>query len=190
MNIYRIIILLLLSHLAYAKPAVAIFAGGNFWRMEAEFSKINGVLDVVTGFDGGTIKNPTYDAVIGNRTDYTQAVRVIYNPEIVTYQSILDYYWRHIDPTEKHGQFCDIGNQYRSAIFYLNKQQKELALASKKALEKKFKTVYTQVVPSTQFYAADGEQQGYYLNHPLKFRYYLYRCGNEKRIKEIWQNPG
>jgi peptide-methionine (S)-S-oxide reductase len=178
--------LLLLSNGVFARTAEAIFAGGNFWRLEASFNSINGVLATVTGFDGGTSIDPTFEEVSRGQTNYVQAVRVIYNPDCITYRQIVDYYWRHIDPTVQDAQFCDTGAQYRSAIFYLNEKQKKIALASKKAIEKKFKKIYTQIVPSTQFYAANDEQQAYFQKHPFRYKYYLYRCGNNARLQEVW----
>ncbi|MDP1603494.1 MAG: peptide-methionine (S)-S-oxide reductase MsrA [Legionella sp.] len=178
--------LLLLSNEVFARTAEAIFAGGNFWRLEASFNSIKGVLATVTGFDGGTSKDPTYEKVSKGHTQYVHAVRVIYNPDSISYAQIVDYFWRHIDPTVQNAQFCDSGPQYRSAIFYLNEKQKKIALASKKAIEKKFKKIYTEIIPSTQFYAADDEQQAYYQKHPFRYKYYLYRCGNNTRLQEIW----
>lgn len=186
-KIPAVIFLFFMTSLLYAKTAEAIFAGGNFWRMEAEFSKLPGVLETVSGFDGGSTINPTDEDVSAGRTDYAQAVRVIYNPDVTTYQQIIDYFWQNIDPTVDKAQFCDSGSQYRTAIFYLDTQQKKIALASKRKIEKKFDKIYTQISPSTQFYAADGSQQGYYQNHPLRYKYYLYRCGHKTRLAKIWQ---
>ena len=141
---------------------------------------------VITGFDGGSRKNPNYEDVVAGKTDYAQAVRVIYNSETLSYQQLLDYYWRHIDPTVGNGQFCDKGHQYRSVIFYLDKKQKDIAFITKREMEKRFNKVYTEVLPSTQFYAADGEQQAYSQRHPIWYRYYLFHCGQNKRISELW----
>lgn len=135
----------------FAKPAEAIFAGGCFWFMEADFYQQKGVLATVTGFDGGTTPEPTYDDVAAGRTNYTEAVRIIYNPDQISYRQLLDYFWRHIDPTTKDAQFCERGRQYRAAIFYLNDNQKRIALQSKKELEKnsqKFTLRYCLQQPS------------------------------------------
>lgn len=186
-KISALFLLLFLTHSTHAKLAEAIFAGGNFWRMEAEFNKLPGVLATVSGFDGGSSKNPTYLDVSTGRTDYAEAVRIIYNPDVTTYKQIVDYFWQNIDPTMEMAQFCDTGSQYRTAIFYLDNQQKKIALASKKEMEMKFDKIYTQVAPSTQFYAAEGSQQGYYQNHPFRYKYYLYRCGHKARLAKIWK---
>ncbi|WP_239005236.1 peptide-methionine (S)-S-oxide reductase MsrA [Legionella sp. MW5194] len=180
--------LMLLFNSAYAKVEEAIFAGGCFWCVEADFDKVKGVLGTVAGFDGGTSKDPTYKQVSAGGTGYAEAVRVMYNPDVVSYRQLVDFFWRHIDPTTKDGQFCDHGRQYRSAIFYLNEEQKKIALASKKAMEKRFKTVYTEVVPSTQFYAAEDYHQNYYQKHNWRYNYYRYRCGRDARIDKVWNN--
>lgn len=178
--------LILLINTAYAKTEQAIFAGGCFWCLEADFSKVNGVLNTIAGFDGGTSKNPTYSQVSAGRTGYAEAVRVIYNPDVVSYQQLVDYFWHHIDPTTKDAQFCDQGHQYRSAIFYRNDQQKKIALDSKKALEKKLKVIYTEIVPSTQFYAAEDYHQHYYKKNPIRYKFYRYNCGRDSRVAEVW----
>ncbi|MCE3045150.1 MULTISPECIES: peptide-methionine (S)-S-oxide reductase MsrA [Legionella] len=172
----------------FAKPAEAIFAGGCFWFMEADFYQQKGVLATVTGFDGGTTPEPTYDDVTAGRTNYTEAVRIIYNPDQISYKQLLDYFWRHIDPTTKDAQFCERGRQYRAAIFYLNDNQKRIALQSKKELEKKFPKIYTEILPSTTFYAAEDYHQNYSQKNPLRYRYYRYRCGRDSRLEEVWGN--
>lgn len=182
------IVMLLLLNSAHARVEEAIFAGGCFWCVEADFDKLNGVLGTVSGFDGGTSSNPTYEQVSAGGTGYAESVRVMYNPDVISYKQLVDYFWHHIDPTTQDAQFCDHGRQYRSAIFYLNDDQKKIALASKKALEKRFKTVYTEIVPSTQFYAADDYHQNYYQKHAWRYKYYRYRCGRDARIEEVWHN--
>ncbi|WP_419419517.1 peptide-methionine (S)-S-oxide reductase MsrA [Legionella sp. D16C41] len=181
--------LLLVANLnpALAETAEAIFAGGCFWSMEADFAKLDGVLEVISGYDGGTTPNPTYEDVATGKTNYAEAVRIIYDPQKITYSQIINYFWHHIDPTVKDAQFCDYGRQYRTAIFYLNEEQKKIALASKEQLKNKFSNVYTEVVPSTQFYAAESYHQHYYLDNPLSYKLYRYRCGRDQRIDEVWQ---
>ena len=180
-------LLTLLANQALARTAEAIFAGGNFWRLAADFNKMNGVLMTVTGFDGGKSKNPTYQEVAAGNTGYAEAVRVIYNPDKVSYKQIVDYFWQHIDPTTDNAQFCDIGPQYRTAIFYLNPQQKAIALESKRSILKRFPNIFTAITASTQFYAAEGSQQDFHRNHPLRYKYYIYRCGHNARLAEIWK---
>ncbi|KTD20951.1 peptide methionine sulfoxide reductase [Legionella lansingensis] len=185
-----IIVTLLLLNLnpAYSATAQAIFAGGCFWCVEADFDKVAGVLATESGFDGGTEKNPTYQSVSSGKTNYAEAVRVTFDPNKVSYQQLVNYFWKHIDPTVKDSQFCDHGRQYRSAIFYLDEGQKRIALASKREIEKKFPHVYTEIVPSTHFYPAEEYHQNYYINHPLRYKYYRYRCGRDQRVQEVWQH--
>lgn len=185
----KVILLLscMLTGMTEAKTAEAIFAGGNFWYAQANFNQLPGVLATITGFDGGTSQDPTYEEVQNGRSNYVQAVRIIYDPDRLRYKTIVDYFWRMIDPTVKNAQFCDIGPQYQSAIFYLNAKQKQIAELSKDELRKKFKNVYTQIVPSTQFYAAEGEQQAFNESHPFRYTYYLYHCGQAERVEELWR---
>lgn len=188
MNKFILLIGLFFAHPVLATTEEAIFAGGNFWRLESEFNKLQGVLATVTGFDGGTTKNPTYAEVNAGITEYTQSLRVIYNPHVITYQEIVNYFWHQIDPTVKDSQFCDTGKQYRTAIFYLNPHQKKIALASKKRMQQQFEKIYTVIKPSTQFYAADGNNQNYFQKHPLRYNYYLQRCRQQARLRELWKN--
>ena len=175
-----------LSANAYAQNKIAIFAGGCFWCVEADFDKLPGVIATISGYDGGTVENPTYPLVSSGRTNYAEAVKIIYDPKKVSYQELLDYFWTHIDPTVENAQFCDHGKAYRSAIFYLNTHQKQLALASLKKVKTLFKQVYTQVVPSTHFYPAEEYHQNYYRKNPFKYRYYRWGCGRDARVKKIW----
>ncbi len=187
MRRYLIIILLLNLNMAWGAMDEAIFAGGCFWCLEADLDKLPGVVRTTSGYDGGHTKNPTYQAVSTGKAHYVESVRVEFDRSKLSYQTLLDYYWKHIDPTAKNGQFCDQGPQYRSVIFYLNKEQEHLAKASKRALKKKFKHVYTEVLPSTQFYAAEVYHQDYYKKNPIRYKYYRYRCGRDERVKEVWE---
>jgi peptide-methionine (S)-S-oxide reductase len=183
---YLFFILALFVQPINAKTAEAIFAGGCFWCVEADFDKVPGVLQINSGYDGGTEPNPTYELVSSGTTPYVESVQVLYDPTRVTYQQLLDYYWHHIDPTVKDAQFCDHGRQYRSVIFYLNEEQKKAALASKRALEKQLPAVYTDIIPSTHFYVAEAYHQNYYQKNPLRYKYYRYRCGRDQRVEELW----
>lgn len=185
---YLFLILALFSQFLFAKTAEAIFAGGCFWCVEADFDKVPGVLETVSGYDGGSESNPTYELVSSGRTHYVESVRVIYDSSLVTYQQLLMYYWHHIDPTVKEAQFCDQGRQYRSVIFYLNEEQKKEALESKLALEKQFPVIYTDIIPSTRFYEAETYHQNYYQKNPLRYKYYRYQCGRDKRVWEVWHD--
>lgn len=180
--------LALLSQPLIAKTAEAVFAGGCFWCVESDFDKVPGVVQTISGYDGGTEPNPTYELVSSGTTPYVESVRVIYDPALVSYQQLLTYYWHHIDPTAKDAQFCDHGRQYRSVIFYLDEEQKKAALASKIIVEKQFPIIYTDIIPSTHFYAAEAYHQNYSQKNPLRYKYYRYRCGRDQRIKELWHD--
>lgn len=166
----------------------AIFAGGCFWCMESDFEKVEGVSDVVSGFTGGTAKNPTYN---GDHTGHYEAVRVTYDPKKVSYKELLDYYWVNIDPFDGGGQFCDRGPSYRSAIFVADEEQKRLAEASRKRVVAQFPDmkVVTPILPATTFYPIKGEEsyhQDYYKKNPIRYKFYRYSCGRDQRLKAIW----
>lgn len=185
-NIFAIT-LLFISSSVFSEKSKAIFGGGCFWCVEADFDKVPGVMNTVSGYDGGQLNNPSYKKVSSGTTNYVEVVQVTYDPSIVSYEQLLAYFWRHIDPTVKNRQFCDKGRQYRSVIFYLNDKQKKIALASKKKIEKKLGTVYTEVLPSATFYPAEKYHQNYYKKNPLRYKYYRYRCGRDQRLEEVWE---
>src|SRR5437763_14361358 len=149
---------------AQEKTARAIFAGGCFWCVEADFDKVPGVLSTTSGYIGGAVANPTYQQVSAGRTGHAEAVEVVYDPAKVTYAKLLDAFWRNVDPLVKDKQFCDSGDQYRTAIFYIDDAQKKLAEETKKKVEAKFapRTVYTQIVKAGAFYKAEEYHQDYY----------------------------
>ena len=180
------IVLFSISTSTMALESTAIFGGGCFWCVEADFDKVPGVLKTVSGFDGGHIHNPSYQKVSAGTTNYVEVVKVTFDPRVVSYDQLLAYYWRHIDPTAENSQFCDKGRQYRSVIFYLNEKQKKIALDSKKSIQNKLKPVYTEILPSTTFYPAEDYHQNYYKKNPLRYKYYRYRCGRDQRLKEVW----
>jgi peptide-methionine (S)-S-oxide reductase len=171
-----------------AQTATAIFAGGCFWCLEADFDKLPGVIDTESGYTGGTVANPTYELVSAEVTGHAEAVRVTYDPATLSYERLLDYFWRHIDPTVKNEQFCDTGTAYRSAIFYLDEAQRLAAEASREALLKsgKFSQIHTEITAAGAFWKAEESHQNYYKKNP--FRYHLYRslCGRDDRVQEIW----
>ena len=170
---------------------IAIFAGGCFWCVESDFDKVPGVIETTSGFDGGRVTNPTYEQVSAGGTGYAESVRITYDPAKVSYQQLLDYFWHHIDPTTANAQFCDHGTQYRTAIFYLNEEQHQLAVQSKAVLEKNkpFKgPIMTQIVASTEFYPAEPYHQNFHETHTLKYKFYRYSCGRDQRVKELWGN--
>jgi len=182
---------LLLLCLFYGNSVLAdeaVFAGGCFWCMEADFEKVKGVSDVVSGFTGGTIKNPTY---LGNHDGHYEAVLVTYDPKVVSYQQLLDHYWVNIDPFDPRGQFCDKGFEYLSAIFVADKKQKALAEASRKKVVAQFpdQLVVTPVLDLSTFYPIKGKEsyhQDYYKKNPIRYNYYRFRCGRDNRLKQIW----
>jgi peptide methionine sulfoxide reductase msrA/msrB len=178
----------MLNQIQAATNQSAIFAMGCFWCAQSDFDKVPGVVKTIVGFDGGTTLNPTYETVSSGTTNYTEAIKVVFNPAKVSYATLLDYFWHNIDPTVEDAQFCDIGHQYRSAIFYTNDLQKKQALESLKPIQKKFTTTHTQIVPSTTFYPADDYHQKYYKKNPVRYKLYRWNCGRDARIKEIWVN--
>jgi len=171
-----------------AGTATAIFAGGCFWCLEADFDKLPGVSATESGYTGGKTVNPTYEQVSAGGTGHTEAVRVSYDPAKVTYQQLVDYFWRHIDPTVKDRQFCDIGTQYRSAIYWQNEAERRLAEASRDALLKsgKLRQVLTEITPASAFYPAEEYHQDYYLKNPIRYAYYRRGCGRDARVQEVW----
>jgi len=173
---------------AQEKTAKAIFAGGCFWCVEADFDKVAGVISTTSGYIGGTVKNPTYQQVSGGTTGHAEAVEVVYDPAKVTYAKLLDTFWRNIDPLAKDKQFCDSGNEYRSAIFYLDDEQKKLAEETKKTVEAKFapKQVYTQIVKATEFYKAEDYHQDFYKKNESRYKFYRWNCGRDQRLEQLW----
>lgn len=167
---------------------IATFAGGCFWCTESDFEKLPGVVKVISGYTGGHKENPTYKEVSSGATGHVEAVQVSYDPSEVTYEALLDFFWRHIDPTDAGGQFVDRGEQYRSAIFYHNEEQKRLAEESKNALDKsgRFdKPVVTEILPFTQFYEAEDYHQDYYKEHSVKYKFYRYRSGRDQFLEKV-----
>lgn len=172
-----------------APPEKAIFAGGCFWCLEADLDKIQGVISTISGYTGGNVNHPTYDQVTGGGTGHYESVEVTYNPAQVSYKALLMAFMHRIDPTDAGGQFCDRGNQYRSAIFYLNNQQKEQALSTIKQLlaSGQFKQVATKILPAKPFYPAEDYHQNYYQKNPIRYRFYRSRCGRDQQVDKVWQ---
>lgn len=168
--------------------ASAVFGGGCFWCIEADFEKLPGVTEAESGYIGGHLDNPTYEQVSRGGTGHAEVVRVHYDPTMVTYDQLLEYFWRHIDPTVKDRQFCDTGDQYRSAIFYGNDEEKVAAAASKTALEKsgKFAQIHTEIAAAGTFYRAEEYHQDYYKKNPLGYKFYRTSCRRDARVEEIW----
>ena len=167
----------------------ATFAGGCFWCTESDFEKLPGVVKVISGYTGGSKENPTYTEVSSGTTGHVEAVQVYYDPSKITYEELLDYFWKHVDPTDAGGQFVDRGAQYRSVIFYHDEDQKRSAEKSKEALSKsgKFnKPIVTEIVKFTKFYEAEDYHQDYYKTHSLKYKFYRYGSGRDQFLEKTW----
>jgi peptide-methionine (S)-S-oxide reductase len=167
----------------------ATFAGGCFWCMVPPFEALIGVVSVTSGYTGGHKKDPTYEEVSSGTTGHAESVQIVYDPSKISYSKLLDVFWHNIDPTVKDGQFCDVGEQYRTAIFYHNEEQKKLAEDSKKAIEQSKVLpgpIYTQIVPASVFYKAEEYHQDYYRKNPVRYKFYRWNCGRDQRLKEIW----
>ncbi|MFT5717298.1 MAG: peptide-methionine (S)-S-oxide reductase [Oleiphilaceae bacterium] len=183
--------LLLIGLLAITTSATAdkaIFAGGCFWCIEADFEKLEGVNEAISGFTGGTIKDPTYN---GNHRGHYEAVEVDYDPNIVSYKELLDHFWVNIDPFDARGQFCDKGHAYLSAIFVGNDKEQKLAEHSRKKVVGQFpkQTVVTPIFTASTFYPIKGNEsfhQDYYKKSSVRYNYYRWSCGRDQRLKEIW----
>lgn len=169
------------------KLAKATFAGGCFWCMEPPYDKLDGVISTTSGYTGGQKENPTYKEVSAGGTGHAEAVQVVYDPTKVRYEDLLEVFWKNIDPTVKDRQFCDVGNQYRTAIFYHNDEQKRLAEASKEKIAARFNHVYTEIVPALAFYPAEDYHQDYYQKNPLRYKFYRTTCGRDSRLEEVWE---
>lgn len=166
----------------------AILAGGCFWCMESDFEKLEGVSSVVSGFTGGSLKNPTYN---GNHQGHYEAVEITYDPEKISYRQLLEYYWVNIDPFDDRGQFCDKGPSYRSAIFVANEKEREIAEQTRKAVVDQFPSqkVVTPILNVSTFYPIKGEEsyhQDFYKKSPVRYKFYRWNCGRDQRLKDIW----
>lgn len=169
--------------------ATAIFAGGCFWCMEPPFDEIPGVVSTVSGYTGGSVKNPTYREVSSGATGHAEAVQITYDPQKVSYEKLLAVFWRNIDPLTVNRQFCDAGSQYRAGIFYLDQAQKQAAEASRAALAKSGKfnrPIVTEITAATTFYPAEAYHQDYYQKNPLRYSFYRGGCRRDARLQELW----
>jgi peptide-methionine (S)-S-oxide reductase len=167
--------------------AKATFAGGCFWCMEPPYDELDGMISTISGYIGGTKKNPTYEEVSAGNTGHTEAVQITYDAKKISYEKLLEVFWRNIDPLTANAQFCDSGSQYRSAIFYHDEAQKTLAEASKKRLQGRFKKpIVTEIVRAAEFYPAEDYHQDYYKKNPVRYKVYRYGCGRDQRLQELW----
>ena len=168
----------------------AVFGGGCFWCMEHAVDDLNGVISTTVGYTGGKKINPTYKEVSAGGTRHVEVVLVVYDPQKISYAKLLDVFWHNIDPTVKDQQFCDHGDQYRSAIFYQNDAQKKSAEESKQALLKRFKNIYTEIAPASPFYTAEEYHQHYHKKNPIRYNFYRTACGRDDRLEDIWKEEG
>jgi len=170
----------------------AYFAGGCFWCMEEAFEKVEGVLSATSGYMGGTVANPSYEEVSAGRTGHAESIEVVYDPAKVSYQTLLDAFWRNVDPITPNAQFCDHGSQYRSAVFFQTDEEKRASDISKQSIEQssRFKEpIVTQIVMASQFYPAEEYHQDFYKKNPLRYKLYKYNCGRARRLEELWEKP-
>jgi peptide-methionine (S)-S-oxide reductase len=172
-----------------AQPGVqkATFAGGCFWCVEADFDKVRGVISTTSGYTGGRLANPTYARVSQGGTGHAEAVEIVFDPAIVTYEELLDHFWRSIDPFVAHRQFCDVGDQYRPEIFVHSEAQRSAAEASKRRIQASFsEPIVVRVTPAATFYKAEAYHQNYHQTHSLQYRFYRWSCGRDARLRQIW----
>lgn len=171
--------------------AVATFASGCFWCTEADFDKVRGVVSTTSGYTGGKVANPTYRQVTTGETGHAEAVQVVFDPALVTYEALLDNYWRNVDPFVAHRQFCDVGSQYRPEIFFHTEAQRTAAEASKARIQKMFgQPIVVAITPAAPFYRAEEYHQDYYKKNSAQYRFYRYGCGRDRRLEEIWAKAG
>ena len=170
---------------------IATFAGGCFWCMQAAFDKVKGAVSTAVGYTGGHKENPTYEEVCSGKTGHAEAVEILYNPSLVSYEELLDIFWKNIEPTMLNRQFVDFGTQYRTAIFYHNEEQRRLAEASKEKLEKSgkfYKPIVTEIKPVSTFYKAEEHHQQYYKKNPIRYEFYEAHSGRSQYLKTIWSS--
>jgi len=167
----------------------ATFAGGCFWCMEAPFDKLDGVVSVTVGYTGGRTVKPTYEEVSAGGSGHAESIEIVFDPAKIGYDKLLAVFWRNVDPTTPNRQFCDVGTQYRTAIFYHGEEQKRLAEATKKALEESRRLpggIATEIVPAAAFWPAEEYHQHYYRRNPVRYKFYRYNCGRDRRLEELW----
>lgn len=169
------------------KIETAIFAGGCFWCVQPVFENVPGILSSIAGYTGGHVDNPTYEKVSHENTGHYESVEITFDPSMISYEAILQLFWKNVDPLDAKGQFCDRGDSYRSAIFYTNDTQKELAEKSKSDVEKLLNAkVATEILPASKFFPAEEYHQYYHKKNPIRYKFYRTRCGRDKRLKEVW----
>lgn len=172
--------------------AKATFAGGCFWCVEADFDKVDGVISTTSGYIGGHVANPKYEEVVRGTTGHTEAVEIVYDPARVSFEKLLDVFWRNHDPLVKDRQFCDRGTQYRPGIFYHSEEQRAAAEQTKATAQARFapRAVQTEITKASTFYVAEDYHQDYYLKNPVRYKFYRFNCGRDARLEELWGKPG
>lgn len=174
---------------ANAAQKSAIFAGGCFWCVEADYDGVKGVISTTSGYIGGTAESANYKTVSDGGTGHYEAVKIVYDPGKVTYRKLVDIFWRTVDPTDAGGQFCDRGSSYKTGVFVTNDKEREIAVASKKRAEAALgRKIVTPILNATPFYKAEGYHQNYYKKNPVRYKIYRYGCGRDARIKSLWGN--
>lgn len=186
--LFILILLIPLFSFAATQTAVATFAMGCFWCAQADFNKVPGVIKTVVGYTGGNINNPSYEQVSRGGTGHYEALEVFYDPDKVSYGTLLNVFWHNVDPTDATGQFCDKGDQYRAVIFYQGAMQQTEAEKSKQAIiaSKRFPSVATQILPVSAFYMAEDYHQSYYKKNPIRYKFYRNNCGRDRRLQQVW----
>ena len=175
------------DHVEAERVELATFAGGCFWCMEHPFDRLDGVLNTVVGYTGGSSEQPDYAAVSSGATGHAEAVQITFDAERISYEALLHVFWKQIDPTTPNRQFCDVGSQYRSAIFYHDDKQKVLAELSKKhIIEQLQHKVVTEIVSASHFWPAESYHQDYYRKNPIRYKFYRYSCGRDQRLEVLW----
>ncbi len=179
-----------------AKPAItaettadAVFAGGCFWCVESDFDKVDGVLETTSGYTGGNVDNPSYSQVTGGDTGHYEAVRIVYDPSVVSYETLVERFWHTVDPTDAGGQFCDRGNSYRTAIFVDSDDERTVAEATKakyQAAPVPAEPIVTPILEENAFWPAEEYHQNYYKKNPIQYNFYRARCGRDDRIEDVW----
>jgi len=184
-SLQRLLLILVLCFTVNTHAETAVFAGGCFWCVEALYQELDGVQDAVSGFTGGKIRNPTYR---GNHRGHYEAVKVTFDPAVVSYEQLLEIFWVNIDPFDDRGQFCDKGPSYRSAIFFAGASQEQQAISSKAKVESQFPlgNIVTELLPALEFWPVEVDHQDYYLKNPIRYRFYRTGCGRDRRLSDIW----
>jgi len=192
MKILALVLLLNLTCLPFAHAddvnlQRATFAGGCFWCMEPPYDQVDGVIETISGFSGGHVENPSYEQVVRGGTGHLEVIQVVYNPETVNYERLLEIYWRNVDPFDGGGQFCDRGESYRPAIFVHNQAQKRMARESRQTVAERFdRRIAVTIEPFDAFYPAGDDHQNYYQKNPVRYKYYRWRCGRDERLEAVW----